>query len=188
MIEYLNQIDQDWVVFLNNLGSDTWDSFWLFITDKWASIPLYIFLLGLCIYTKKWKKTLLILLCVALLILCTDQLARCFKYGFERLRPCHNDLINSQLRILRCGGKFGFFSAHACSTFAVATFFSFLFKDKYCKLGYFLFFWAVIISYSRIYLAVHYPFDVLVGLIFGCFLGYLFFLLYKKISQKKIFQ
>ena len=169
MIEYLNQIDQDWVVFLNNLGSDTWDSFWLFITDK-------------------WKKTLLILLCIALLILCTDQLARCFKYGFERLRPCHNDLINSQLRILRCGGKFGFFSAHACSTFAVATFFSFLFKDKYRKLGYFLFFWAVIISYSRIYLAVHYPFDVLVGLIFGCFLGYLFFLLYKKISQKKIFQ
>lgn len=183
MLEQLNEIDQNWLLYLNNLGSQEWDNFWIFITNKWSSVPLYVFLLLLCLRYQKSKKTIVILICVALMVACSDQLANVFKYGFERLRPCHNELINSYLRLFHCGGKFGYFSAHAASSFAVAMFFTLLFRRKIHWIGYFLFFWAAIISYSRIYLAVHYPFDILTGMIFGIIIGFLFYKLAIKLCN-----
>lgn len=82
------------------------------------------------------------------------------------------------------GGRFGFISSHAANTFAISVFLSLLIKRK--SLTFMLLFWAVLNSYSRIYLGVHYPGDILFGTIEGCFIGYLIYLLYKFI-QKKIF-
>lgn len=188
MLEFLNEIDQEWLLYLNGLGNEEWDAFWLLVTNKWTSIPLYLSLLCFCLYLKKWKQTLVILLAVALLILCCDQCANLFKYGFERLRPCHNPLINNYLRIVTCGGKYGYFSAHAANSFAVAVFFYFLFRNKIRWIGGVLFSWAMLVSYSRLYLGVHYPFDILTGAMIGGGFGFLCYKITSYILNKKFKQ
>ena len=185
-MEEIIALDQQIFLYLNNLGTFSWDSFWLFMTNKWSSIPLYIFLLVLCLLKFQWKRTLLILLFVALLITVTDQLANLFKYGFERLRPCYENDIALQMRLVKsyCGGKFGYFSGHASNSFAVATFFSLLFKPFYKTLPYGLIIWALIVSYSRIYIGVHYPLDVITGIFMGSLLGFGFYTIFQKAKNK----
>ncbi len=115
MLEYLIEKDKELLLFLNGLGSTQWDSFWLFISHKLSALPLYALLLFFCFKYFQWKKTVYILICVALMVAATDQLANLFKYGFERLRPCHDETLISQMRLVICGGKYGYFSAHAAN-------------------------------------------------------------------------
>jgi len=89
-----------------------------------------------------------------------------------------------RLRMDSCGGKFGYFSANAGNSFAVAYFFRALSKSKYTYLGFFLMIWAAVVAYSRIYIGVHFPLDVLTGTIIGIFLGGLFFNLYERAVAK----
>lgn len=172
MVEQLIEWDKSVFLFLNGLGSEKWDGLWLVITNKFASIPLYVFLLYLSIKVYGLKKTVYILLSVALMITITDQLANIFKYGFERLRPCHNPSLQEHMRIVICGGKFGYFSAHAASSFALMTFFSLLLSKKYPLISLLLLIWAVSVSYSRIYLGVHFPLDVITGMSLGMLIGW----------------
>ncbi|RAV29784.1 phosphatase PAP2 family protein [Sinomicrobium soli] len=184
MWDRLIAYDREIFLLLNNLGTEGWDGFWLFITDKLASLPLYLLLLYMCVRKLGWRSTVWVLVTTALMITCTDQLANVFKDGFQRLRPCHDPLLRDSMRILKCGGKFGYFSAHAASTFAVATFFSLLLKRYYRFLPPVLLLWASVVSYSRIYLGVHFPGDVLTGLFFGVLTGGVLFLLLKQLLHK----
>jgi len=115
------------------------------------------------------------LILVIILIVLTDQTSGFFKDFFQRLRPCHDQEINSFIRIVKegCGGLYGLFSAHAANTFAVATFFYFTLK-RYSKNFKYLFLWATIVSYSRIYVGVHFPSDIIFGACFGIVTAYLF--------------
>jgi undecaprenyl-diphosphatase len=174
-LETLVDIDKSLFVFLNSLGSDSFDFIWLSITEKKSSIPLYIFLIYYIYKKFSNKEFLKYLILVIILIVLTDQASGFFKDFFQRLRPCHDQEINSFIRIVKegCGGLYGFFSAHAANTFAVATFFYFTLKI-YSKNFKYLFLWAAIVSYSRIYVGVHFPFDIIFGACFGTVLGYLF--------------
>jgi len=186
MLEEIIKYDTDLFLFLNNLGNTTWDSFWLFMTNKVNSIPLY-FLLVLFSYKKLGlKKTLLVLVTVGILIGATDQFANFFKYGFQRLRPCHNDELDGIMRLVKnsCGGKYGYFSAHAANSFAVAIFFINLLKGRFKYIGVFLVIWAVLVAYSRIYIGVHYPLDVLTGIAIGSLFGHIFYKLMQLIAAK----
>lgn len=176
MLDTLLQNDKELFLFLNNLGGSTWDGFWLFITDKLSSIPVYILLLLLFYKQFGLKRTLLILTFIALMILSTDQLANFFKYGVQRLRPCYDAAVNESMRLVKdsCGGKFGYFSAHAANSFAIAIFFNTLLKSKYIGIRIFLIVWALFVAYSRIYIGVHFPFDVLSGVLIGSLFGWLF--------------
>jgi undecaprenyl-diphosphatase len=186
MLDQLVHYDKELFLFLNNLGSAQWDAFWLFMTNKWSSIPLYALLALLTYRTFGPRRLLMTLVAIALLILVTDQLANFFKYGVQRLRPCHDDEISGLLRLVKssCGGKFGYFSAHAANSFAVAIFFTSLLRSNYKYIGLLLMVWAAVVAYSRIYIGVHFPLDVLTGMIVGTFLGGLFLRLYLKAIAK----
>ncbi|MEO9513846.1 MAG: phosphatase PAP2 family protein [Flavobacteriaceae bacterium] len=176
MFEELIQQDKEIFLFLNGLGSASWDGFWMFLTNKFSAIPLYAILLFLLYRHLGVKKTIVSLVFIALLITATDQLANFFKYGVQRLRPCHDIDVNMMARLVKksCGGKFGYFSAHAANAMALALFFSVLLGSKIKYITSFLLIWAVLVAYSRIYIGVHFPLDVLTGIVIGTIFGWLF--------------
>ena len=147
-METLLELDKELFLFLNNLGGDTWDGFWIFITNKYNSIPVYLVLLVLTYRHLRLKKTILALVIVALMILCVDQLANIFKYGFERLRPCFDADVNDLMRQVRDScqnrGQFSYFSAHAANSFSVAIFFSIVLRSMRAPIGIFLVVWAIL--------------------------------------------
>ena len=167
----LNSWDKDLLLALNGMHSPLWDySMTLFtLTPAWLVFYATILII---IVKKHGKKSLFIFFAIALMILCADQFSGILKHTVQRLRPS-NDPAFSQLVYVffRKGGQFGFVSAHAANTFAVATFTSLLFRNR--KYTMFIFLWAILISYSRIYLGVHYPGDVVCGAILGvgCAIG-----------------
>ena len=177
MLEELLKYDTDLFIFLNNLGSESWDGLWLIITEKLSSIPLYILLLYLVFKQFGWKGALIIMVTAALMITATDQLANLFKYIlFQRPRPCRVEELKPIMRFIADGcGRYGYFSAHAASTMAVTVFLGFILKNKYKYLPFLLLFWAAIVAYSRIYLGVHYPLDIITGMFFGAILGCIFY-------------
>lgn len=176
MLDQLLQLDKDLFLFLNGLGTKTWDGFWMFMTTTRNSAPLYLLLLYLTYRHFGWKKTALVLVFIALLITCTDQLSNFFKYGVGRLRPCHDPEVSGVMRLVKsyCGGQFGYFSAHAANSFGPAIFFTVLLRNKVKYISLVLIIWACVVAYSRIYIGVHYPLDVLTGALVGSLFGWLF--------------
>lgn len=159
--------------------------FWLSEKLIWA--PLYAVLLFLMwnVYRKGfWYVLPLIVLMVTL----TDQVSVIFfKDFFDRLRPCHDPSLEGMVRIVRnhCGGSYGFISSHASNTFGVAVFAGSLLNFRYKWILPLLLFWATTICYSRVYLGVHYPGDVIIGALVGATIGYLFVLLFFWINRNK---
>lgn len=188
MLEELLKYDTELFLFLNNLGSESWDGLWRFITEKYASIPLYLVLLYLIFKQIGWKATMLVLVCTALMITATDQLANLFKYVlFQRPRPCRVEALQESMRFVADGcGRYGYFSAHAASSMAAAVFLGLLLRPSYRYLPFLLLFWAVITAYSRIYLGVHYPLDIITGMFFGGLIGWVFYKLQRWARNKCI--
>lgn len=183
MLEKIKEIDVNLFVYLNGLGSESYDKLWLIITDQlnWTPVFLVIFYL---IYKKIGGKQLLyLILFIAVLIAFTDQATNFVKNTVQRLRPCNDPEINSFIRIVRSRSSFSFFSGHAANTMAVATFLFLVLKRHFKYLGL-LFLWPLIFAYSRIYLGLHYPGDILSGYFFGAVFGASLYLLYRKIKPK----
>lgn len=184
-MEQLVELDHEFFLYLNNLGSAAWDPFWRFITDKFSAIPFYGFLVFLLYKSLGLKKTFLTLLFVAGLITLTDQFANLFKHYFQRPRPCGQEGVMETARFVavRCG-RYGFFSAHAASSAALAVFLGLILRQSWRGILIVLIVWALLVSYSRIYLGVHYPGDILTGWFFGILFGYLFYRLHQYIFRK----
>ena len=189
-MDFILDQDNSLFIFLNSLGSEFFDKYWLFISESDIIEVLYLFLVIEFLRffkIKDLKSIIIFLLSMILMIVFTDQSSNFFKVFFERLRPCHNPELIEIIRIVKdgCGGLYGFFSAHAANTFAFASFIYFLTPNEknYKRTSFFLFIWASIISYSRIYIGVHFPLDILIGAIYGFLSGYIFhkpFLHFKK--------
>ena len=183
MLERIKELDINLLVYLNSLGSETFDKFWLIITNQLNWTPLFL-LMFYVIYKKiGGKQTLYVLLFIAILITFTDQTTNLFKHTFQRLRPCNNPDINSIIRVVQVRNSYSFFSGHAANTMAVATFL-FLVLKRYFKYLGFLFLWPLIFAYSRIYLGLHYPGDIVTGYFFGALFGFLIYLVYRKLKPQ----
>lgn len=177
MLDQLIKYDTELFIYLNSLGSSTWDSFWMAYTAKFNWIPLYAILLFL-IFRQIGKKPMLItIVVVVLMILFADQVANLFKHGIQRPRPCHLAELIDSMRLVKpgCGGRFGFFSGHASNSMAAAIFIGLTLKKRFKYLLYFLLVWAFLMAYSRVYIGVHYPLDITVGMIFGALVGCAFY-------------
>ncbi len=176
MIEQLLEYDTELFILLNNLGSSTWDDLWLVITNKYAFAPLYAILLFLFYKKFGFKPLLFFIIIIALMVTFTDQITNVFKRTFMRPRPCGVPALEEQIRFIavRCG-KYGFFSGHSSNTMAAAVFAGLMLKP-YCKnLIFILLFWSAVVAYSRIYVGVHYPIDILCGMTFGAISGFMFY-------------
>ena len=184
MLEKVLALDAQLFIYLNSLGSETYDGLWLIITKQVNWIPFFLLLFYL-IYTKiGLKQTGYLLLFVAVLLLVTDQITNLFKYSFQRARPCNNPEINTIIRVVQSRTSFSFFSGHAANTMAVSTFLYLIFKKKFKYFGL-LFLWPLIFAYSRIYLGLHYPLDILSGYLCGLILGFLMFKGYQYAIKRK---
>lgn len=183
-MEYLHQLDQDIFIYLNGLGSSTWDWLWLFITNKWSFIPLYALLIGLVYKGVGLHKTIITLILVALMICLTDQLASFSKAYFERLRPCCDLTIEG--RMLKVSGYYGFFSGHAASSMALAIFVGLILRKFFRFALISLILWSLIVGYSRIYVGKHFPGDVLTGWLVGGFIGYLFYKIWQYLIRQNV--
>ena len=185
MIEQLLEYDTELFLFLNNLGSTTWDGLWLLITNKFAFIPLYVILLYLLHKHFGVNALLVFIVVIVLMITFTDQVTNVFKRGFMRPRPCGVAEIADELRFIavRCG-KYGFFSGHSSNSMAAAVFAGLMLKPYYKNLIFILLFWSAVVAYSRIYVGVHYPLDVFCGMTFGAISGFGFYKLSKFLLRK----
>ena len=188
MIEEIIDFDKVIFLYLNSLGSKSFDFFWLLITNKFLNFIIYFSLLFAVYRRYGIAKALNIFLLVLILIGMVDQTTNLSKFFFERPRPCYDEQISLLSRLVssKCGGKFGFFSAHASNSFALATFFSFIFKNfKFLKVV--IIFFASLIAYSRIYIGVHYPLDIMIGAIVGTFFSITYIYFINKYLKNRIF-
>ena len=181
-INLLKSWDRALFLYLNGIHSPLWDyTMTLFtLTSTWL---LFYGLIFFFVGKKYDKKSLFIFVSLALLILCSDQLAGLLKHTIQRLRPSNDPAVSPFTHVFfNKGGEFGFVSAHAANLFAFATFTIRLFKNT--RYTWFILFWASIIVYSRIYLGLHYPGDILGGIVLGVIVGSLIYKLLKYSESK----
>ena len=186
MLEKIIAIDKELLVFLNGLGSQTFDPLWLIITKQSSWIPLFVILLYLVYKKLGTKQTLVIVLFVAVLLTVNNTITELFKATFQRLRPCNNPEIKDVIRNIKPSSSFSFFSGHSSNTMAVFLFLYLIFKKQY-KYFWVLILWPFVFAYSRIYLGLHFPADILCGYLCGVITGYITFISYQ-ILQLKYFK
>lgn len=179
MLESLIDLDKKVFVFLNGLGSEPFDSLWLFLTVQFYWAPFFAVIFYLAYQKLGFKNFAIGILFIAILILICDQSANFFKDNVQRLRPCNDPEINGIIRIVKSSETYSFFSGHATNSMAT-TMFVFLLLRRFYKHAYLLFLFPLIFAYSRIYLGLHFPLDILAGYIYGGTFGYLFYRIFIK--------
>jgi undecaprenyl-diphosphatase len=141
----------------------------IFFTDRFVWFPAYFVMVVVLGYLFE-RRAFLLLPSLALSILLADGISsRIFKPYFARLRPCHDPELSETLNLIHgCGGQFGFLSSHAANAFSLAVFLGLVLPRRFWLLKIIVVVWAMVVSYSRIYLGAHYPSDVLAGTLLGC--------------------
>lgn len=179
------ELDQEITLALNGSESIFWDNIMYTITSTWSWILVIITMLVIMFKNNDIREFVLILISLAIMILVADRLCSgLVKPMVARWRPTQDPQIMYMVDIVNGyrGGKFGFFSGHACNTFCMATFMSLLFRYRAASVVFYL--WAATTTFSRIYLGVHYVGDILVGLVVGLFIGAAFYVIYDKLSER----
>lgn len=182
----LEHLDQQLFLFLNSINNPFWDQVMHAISGKLIWAPLYLAILIYLGFRYK-RKFLIIILFIILAVTLADQVSvQVFKNTVQRLRPCHEPALQGMIHLFKgeCGGKYGFVSSHASNSFNIALLTLLLIKKRWYTISIIL--WASIIGYSRIYLGVHYPGDVICGSLVGAFIGWGVYKLYEVTDNKQL--
>ena len=185
MIEKILLYECDAFFALNGSDSAFLDRFMWLYTGKEVWLPLAVLIIGVLVYKKNWRESLLIILAIALVVLLCDQFAsHVCKPLFTRFRPTHHPDFMEQVKTVfnYRGGLYGFISSHAANAFGFATLMALIMKNRW--FGWTLFLWATLTAYTRIYLGVHFISDVVPGMVVGTLFGYVVYRLYLFVRSK----
>lgn len=171
MIESLKQMDRDIFIYLNGLGIEKYDGFWLFVTQVTNWIPLVILFSILIVHFYKRQKAQTVIIFLLLVIALTVSITGIVKIWVGRLRPGEVEAMAELIRVLQQPSRYSFFSGHASYSFALTTYVVLSLK-RYTKWIYLSFIWPILFVMSRIYVGVHYPSDLIVGAFVGALIAY----------------
>ncbi len=185
ILNTINQGDRSLLTAINFDGPTGYDFFWAMYSDKWTWIPFMLVIVYCLLRPGNWRHRLLMVGSVALLFVLSDFVVSSFiKNVVCRPRPSHDPAVMDLLSYVNGyrGGAYGFPSNHASNGFAAATFLALLLRNRWVTLSAFL--WAIGSCYSRMYLGVHYPTDILCGAMLGIVFAIIIFFLYKKAAKR----
>jgi len=180
----LELLDQKVFLFLNSINSPFFDTIMVAISGKLIWVPLYFAIIW-WMFRIYGRKLPVILLFIIVAVILADQVSVAFfKNTFQRLRPCHEPAIKDMVHLVnnKCGGLYGFVSSHASNSFNVAVLSLLHIRQKWFSVA--ILTWAAVVGYSRIYLGVHYPGDIIGGALLGSAIGYTIVKLYNLTDKR----
>ncbi|HSI90685.1 MAG TPA: phosphatase PAP2 family protein [Adhaeribacter sp.] len=189
MIEPLRHLDNELFIYLNSHRSALLDPVMILLSSRFFWVPAYAALIIYLVYQYRRSGVLMVLM-IILAVGAADMFSSgFFKPFFGRLRPCHDPELAGLINMVNgCGGSFGFVSSHAANTFCLAFFLNIVLPPRYFWFKASVFLWAFGVSYSRIYLAAHFPGDVIVGALLGGVLAWLISKLYFRLERYPFFR
>ena len=175
LLTTIKALDQKLLLAINHAHTPALDALMVFASNRLVWFPAYAVLLGWLIYLFRRSSWLLVPLLLVTVGLADSITSRLFKPFFARPRPCHDGLLVGLLHLPDgCGGQFGFLSSHAANSVGLSVFLAMVLPaGRFRPLKWGLAAWALLLSYSRVYLAAHYPSDVLGGALIGALLAWL---------------
>ncbi|MEN8817364.1 MAG: phosphatase PAP2 family protein [Nonlabens sp.] len=184
MWESIVQADQDIFIWVNGLWISKFHSFWVFVTQIENWFLLYLFFFFLLFKKLNSPVNYIAMTAIPLVVFITLALTNLVKNEVERLRPNNEPVLMDSIQILLKPENFSFWSGHSAVSFAVTTFVVLALRSKDMSKWMLLFYiWPIIFAFSRIFIGVHYPADITVGMLVGITSGWLFFILFTKISR-----
>ena len=182
MFETIKMLDENLLVLINSHHTAFLDLIFWQLSENWPTI-LFVGVFGFFFYKKfKIKNLLAMLLGVAIVIACCDLSSNAIKHSVKRLRPTHNNELKEKIHLVNNyqGGNFGFVSSHAANSFGIITYLFFCATWMAKKRKILFFIYPIIVVYSRIYLGVHYPIDIIGGALLGLIFGTIVFKLIER--------
>ncbi len=189
MLEHIQALDEKWLLAINHNYNPAWDNIMWFASQTESWIPFYLLLFALLIVVYK-RDSLLMILMILPLVLATDQVSSSIiRPLFMRPRPSHTPGLEYMLHYVKDyhGGSYGFISSHSCNTFGLATYLTIVTFRRLRWMPLLMYPWAMFVCYSRMYLGVHFPTDIIVAALLGMLIAWLISKLYYALKERTIF-
>lgn len=177
--------DRETFIYLNNLGIEEYDQFWITVTDFTTWTPLFIFFLILIFWKYPKREALFVVLTLFIMIWFVTTLTDLTKHAVARLRPNNMEDMNTLIRILKTPSTYSFFSGHSSSSFSIATLMVLFLRHRF-KWSWLFYLWALLMVASRIFVGVHFPVDIIVGAFVGILSAFFFYMLYCRFIARKL--